>query len=104
MTTTPDFELTEKLTGNGFTFERYSYNEEYPEIPSNLHFDVTKPENAALKGHVEIDAEGNVVEAFVEVLDENGNSYSNRNMSVFLEDADCKSIEAVTARLVHVFS
>jgi hypothetical protein len=105
METTNALELTERLTNAGFTVERFTREDGFTEeADRNAHFDIRKDTNPTLECHVEIDAEGTIVEAFIEILDENGKSYTNRDMTMFIEDADCENIDSLCKRLEHVFS
>lgn len=98
-------ELTERLASAGFTTETFTREDGYTaEADRNIHIDIRKATQPTLEAHVELDAEGQVVEAFIEILDENGKSYTNRDMAMFIEDADCESLDALVKRLEHVFS
>lgn len=105
METINALELTDRLTQSGFTIERYTREDGFTaEADQNVHLDIRKATSENLEGHIELDTEGNVVEAFIEILDENGKSYINRDMSMFIDEADCESADALCKRLEHVFS
>jgi len=105
MKTINEFELTERFTKGGFTIERFTREDGFTEeADRNIHFDIRKESVPNLEGHVEIDTEGNIVEAFVEILTEDGKSYTDRDMMMFIEDVDCESFDALYKRLGHVFS
>lgn len=105
METTNALELTERLTNSGFTVESFTSEDGFTEeADRHVHLDIRKDTNASLKCHVEIDTEGAIVEAFIEILDENGKSYTNRDMTMFIEDADCEDIDSLLKRLEHVFA
>lgn len=105
METIKDFELTERLNAAGFTTETFTNEDGFTEeADRHTHIDITKPSQPTLKAHVELDTEGVLIEAFIEILDEDGKSYINRDMAMFIEDADCESLDALVKRLKHVFS
>jgi hypothetical protein len=104
MTTINSTELISSLKESGFSVETSTFGEASEAVFYNLHLEISKPETKTVKAHVEIDNEGSVAEAYVVLLDENGEVYKNRDMIIFLEDEDCKGIGTLTGRLSQAMS
>lgn len=105
MTTAAELELTTRLQKSGFTVNSYTAGDEAVVEPEqNVHIDLSKKENVSLAGHIELDAEGSIVEAFIQLLDENGQPYTKSDTIVFVEDADCEDHDKLIKRLEHVFA
>lgn len=104
MTTINSTDLISSLKESGFNVETSTFSEETEGTFYNLHLDVSKPEVKTIEAHIEIDHDGNVAEAYVVLLDENGEVYKNRDMIVFLEDGDCESVGTITGRLSQAMS
>ena len=105
MTTSAALELTTRLQQSGFTVNTYTAGDDFiAEAEKNVHLDLSKQGNVSLAGHVEVDSEGTIVEAFIQLLDENGEAYTKSDTIVFVEDADCEDHDKLVKRLEHVFA
>lgn len=98
MTTINSSELISTLTQNGFTVETQTFGTEPGDAQSSLHLNVSKPDMKTVEGHVEIGSDGIVAEAYVMLLDENGEVYKNRDMIVFLDEDDCTAVAPLAER------
>lgn len=104
-TITATAELTDRLTAAGFTVETSTCEDGYTaEADRNVHYDIRNETAPSLHCHVETTSAGEIVEASIEILNEDGKSYLNRDMTMFIEDADCESIDTLCKRIQHVFS
>lgn len=105
METTNAPTLTDRLTTAGFTVDRFTNEDGFTEeADRNIHFDIRKDSAPSLVCHVETDSAGTIVEASIEILNEDGKSFTNRDMTMFIEDADCESIDTLCKRVEHVFA